>query len=260
MTSRWTDIQAPKEVSTFTTVASDESVNLIEKIEQSSAKTPQPQKTQPYRFFSLPTASSKTPPAVTCGSFTISKMMNHELRLSLSAGETLPNSVSWMIEEGYLIAASWSDDQEYTILGLWGPGELVIPRLITIEPLRLVSLSAVELEQCHPSKEEEHAFQQQLIQQLCESLRISHIKSADQRLLQLMLWIGERYGRVSSRGVSLSLTGMNLTHRNLALLSGLTRVTVTKALSRFRDGGQLFKLGEDELLATTGRKRVDRQG
>jgi CRP-like cAMP-binding protein len=53
---------------------------------------------------------------------------------------------------------------------------------------------------------------------------------------------------------------MNLTHRNLALLSGLTRVTVTKALSRFRDGGQLFKLGEDELLATTGKKRVERQG
>ena len=44
-------------------------------------------------------------------------MMEHELKLSLSAGETLPNSVSWMIEEGYLIAASWTDDQEYTILG-----------------------------------------------------------------------------------------------------------------------------------------------
>jgi len=187
-------------------------------------------------------------------------MTNHPLKLSLSAGETLPNSVSWLIEEGYLIASSWSDDQEYTILGLWGPGEQVIPSLIAIQPLQLISLSAVELEQCHPSLEEEHAFQQQMIRQLSESLRISHIRSADQRLLQLMLWIGERYGRVNSQGVSLSLTGMNLTHRNLALLSGLTRVTVTKALSRFRDGGQLFKVGEDELLATTGGSPMGRHG
>jgi hypothetical protein len=242
MGSECTDMQAPKGVSTFTTAASDESVTLIKRIEQSSTKAPQQQKMQPYRSFNIRT------------------MMEHELKLSLSAGETLPNSVSWMIEEGYLIAASWTDDQEYTILGLWGPGELVIPHLIDIQPLQLISLSAVELEQCHPSQEEEHAFQQQLIRQLSESLRISHIRSADQRLLQLMLWIGERYGRVNSRGVSLSLAGMNLTHRNLALLSGLTRVTVTKALSRFRDGGQLFKLGDDELLATTGRKPVNHQG
>ena len=62
------------------------------------------------------------------------------------------------------------------------------------------------------------------------------------------MWLGERFGRVSSRGVSLSFNDMNLTHRHLAELSGTTRVTVTKALARFRQEGSLIKEGADELL------------
>jgi CRP-like cAMP-binding protein len=41
---------------------------------------------------------------------------------------------------------------------------------------------------------------------------------------------------------------MNLTHRNLADMTGMTRVTITKALIRFRQEGRLFKQGNDELL------------
>jgi CRP-like cAMP-binding protein len=41
---------------------------------------------------------------------------------------------------------------------------------------------------------------------------------------------------------------MNLTHRNLAEISGLTRVTVTKALSLYRQQGYLIKEGSDELM------------
>ena len=41
---------------------------------------------------------------------------------------------------------------------------------------------------------------------------------------------------------------MNLTHRHLADIAGTTRVTVTKALTRFRQEGSLLKEGTDELL------------
>jgi hypothetical protein len=41
---------------------------------------------------------------------------------------------------------------------------------------------------------------------------------------------------------------MNLTHRNLADISGLTRVTVTKAMSQFRQAGTLVREGEDDWL------------
>lgn len=77
---------------------------------------------------------------------------------------------------------------------------------------------------------------------------LSRIRRAEVRLFQLLLWLGERFGRVSSRGVSLSFDEMNLTHRHLAELAGTTRVTVTKALARFRQEGSLIKEGTDELL------------
>lgn len=41
---------------------------------------------------------------------------------------------------------------------------------------------------------------------------------------------------------------MNLMHRNLADMTGMTRVTVTKALIRFRQEGRLLKQGDEELL------------
>jgi CRP-like cAMP-binding protein len=53
---------------------------------------------------------------------------------------------------------------------------------------------------------------------------------------------------VNSHGCRLSLSELNLTHRGLADLCGLTRVTVTKTLSRFRQEGQLVAVGENDLL------------
>ena len=79
-------------------------------------------------------------------------------------------------------------------------------------------------------------------------LRLSRCRPAESRMFQLLLWIGERFGRVSSRGVSLSFEDMNLTHKQLAEISGLTRVTVTKAMSHFRQEGFLVKDGPDDLL------------
>ena len=64
----------------------------------------------------------------------------------------------------------------------------------------------------------------------------------------MLLWLGERFGRVNSRGVGLSISDMNLTHRQLAEIVATTRVTVTKALTRFRTEGLLVKDGNDDLL------------
>lgn len=60
--------------------------------------------------------------------------------------------------------------------------------------------------------------------------------------------MGHRFGRLSRRGVSLCFEEMTLTHRNLAEISGLTRVTVTKAISSFRQSGALLREGADEWL------------
>jgi CRP-like cAMP-binding protein len=85
-------------------------------------------------------------------------------------------------------------------------------------------------------------------QQISTLLKFTRTRPAEARLFQLLTWMGERFGRVSRRGVSLCFEDLNLTHRNLAEISGLTRVTVTKAISQFRQAGYLVREGEDEWL------------
>jgi len=107
-----------------------------------------------------------------------------------------------------------------------------------------------------PAEREQFLLNQGL--QSATLLRLSRTRPAELRLFQLLLWIGERFGRVSQRGVSLSFEDLNLTHRHLAEISGLTRVTVTKALSHFRQEGYLLKQGSDELLLPEALQHLQR--
>jgi|LakMenEpi03Aug12_release.lakeMendotaPanAssembly.Ray.scaffolds.fasta_scaffold23446_5 biotin operon repressor len=187
-------------------------------------------------------------------------MTARDLHLSLQAGAAVPSNLNWRIEDGYLRVTSWSDQGEACTFGLWGPGELVIPALITVAPLQLLALSSTRIEERNPSPEEREIFLLDQCLQTSTLLRLSRTRPAESRLFQLLLWIGERFGRVSSRGVSLSLEDMNLTHRQLAEISGLSRVTVTKAISHFRQEGYLLKDGADELLLREALPQLQRQG
>lgn len=175
-------------------------------------------------------------------------MTARSLHFSLNPGADVPAHLSWRIDEGYLRLCSWSDRGDPFTLGVWGPGDLVIPALVTLSPVHLQALSAARVEEANPSREQREAFLLDQCLQTSTLLRLSRARPAESRLFQLLLWMGERFGRVSQRGVSLSLEDMNLTHRHLAEISGLTRVTVTKAISHYRQAGYLIKEGSDELL------------
>ena len=178
----------------------------------------------------------------------VSVMSERLLRLNLSAGETLPCNVCWRIDDGYLRLANWTDQAEMLALGIWGPGDLVIPELVGVKPVELLSLSPVQVEEAHPTAEQKQEFLLDQLRQTSRLLLLSRVRPVETRLYHFLLWLGERFGRVSSRGVSLSLDDMNLTHRQLAEIVGTTRVTVTKALTRFRQEGLLVKDGDDDLL------------
>lgn len=186
-------------------------------------------------------------------------MTARDLHLSLQAAATVPCNLNWRIEDGYLRVASWSEQGEPCTFGLWGPGDLVISSLIAVAPLQLLALSSARVEEVDPSPAEREAFLLDQSLQTATLLRLSRIRPAESRLFQLLLWIGERFGRISSRGVSLSFDDMNLTHRHLAEISGLTRVTVTKAISHFRHEGYLCKEGSDELLLREALPHLQRQ-
>jgi CRP-like cAMP-binding protein len=179
-------------------------------------------------------------------------MPDFPLRFTLGSGQSLPCHLGWRIEDGYLRMTSWSDQAETITLGIWGPGELVIPSLIELEPVELVTLSAVQVVEAKATLQEERQFLIDQVGQASALLVLSRVRPVETRLFRLLVWLGQRFGRISRRGVSLSFQEMNLTHRQLAEIAGMTRVTVTKALSHYRQVGMMVREGNDELLVGQG--------
>ncbi|WP_216904381.1 Crp/Fnr family transcriptional regulator [Synechococcus sp. CCY 9618] len=170
------------------------------------------------------------------------------LRLNLRADDHLPADTSWRIDDGYIRANTWNEEGESITLGIWGPGELVTPTGSGVTPYELISLTRVVVEEWKPSDAEILDFLRDQITQTAHLLQIHRVRPADARLLRLLHWIGGRFGRISSSGTTLSLEDMNLTHRHLADIAGMTRVTVTKSLTRFRSKGLVVKVSEADLL------------
>lgn len=80
-------------------------------------------------------------------------------------------------------------------------------------------------------------------------LQISRQRPAEARLFHLLRWMTERFGPMTSDGATLPIEAMNLIHRHLAEISGMTRVTGTKAISCFRGQGLLKWVdGADRLV------------
>jgi CRP-like cAMP-binding protein len=170
------------------------------------------------------------------------------LRLTLLPNDVLPEGLSWRIQDGYIRTAALDEEGETITLGIWGPGEWVTSAYSALRPVDVQCLSTVVVEQLEPTDAEVLAFLRQQIRNTEEIFEINRIRSAEDRLLRLLRWIGERFGQVSSRGYRLSLKDMNLTHKALAEICGLTRVTVTKNLNRYKTLGLLQKVSEADLL------------
>jgi CRP-like cAMP-binding protein len=160
----------------------------------------------------------------------------------------LPAGLSWSILEGYVRTTSFDQDGEAFTLSVWGPGEWLSSSYSTLVPVEMQCISAVWVEQIEPSEAEVVAFLRQQIRNTEQIFEINRVRSAELRLLAMLRWISVRFGQVNSHGHRLSLKEMNLTHRDLADLCGLTRVTVTKNLNRFKTLGLLRGVGDSDWL------------
>ncbi|MCX5943429.1 MAG: Crp/Fnr family transcriptional regulator [Cyanobacteria bacterium] len=170
------------------------------------------------------------------------------LCITLLPNDVLPERLNWRIQEGYIRTAAWDDDGDTITLGLWGPGDWITSAYSALRPVEIQCLTTVVVEQFNPGTADIQQLLLRQIQNLEEIFQINRIRSADQRLLGLLAWIGRRFGQVSSRGYRLSLNDMNLTHKALADLCGLTRVTVTKMLNRYKNAGLLQQVSKDDLF------------
>ena len=95
-------------------------------------------------------------------------------------------------------------------------------------------MSGVTISQWHPSNDERQDFILDQLHQTATLLVLHRIRPIEDRLLQLLIWLGVKFGRINSVGISVSTSDLNLTHGNLTELAGTTRVTITKTLARFR--------------------------
>jgi CRP-like cAMP-binding protein len=170
------------------------------------------------------------------------------LRLTLLPNDVLPERLNWTIQEGYIRTAAWDEDGETITLGVYGPGDWITSAYSALRPVEIQCLTTVVVEQFHPEQADIEQLLLRQIQNLEEIFQINRIRAADQRLLSLLAWIGRRFGQVSSRGYRLSLKDMNLTHKALADICGLTRVTVTKMLNRYKSDGVLQQISKDDLF------------
>ena len=131
---------------------------------------------------------------------------------------------------------------------LWGHDDLVTNAHSALKPVEVQYLSTVVVEQYNPDEAEILAFLLHQIRNTEEIFELNRIRSAERRLLMLMRWLGIHFSQVSSRGYRLSLKEMNLTNRSLAEICGLSRVTVTKNLNRYKTLGLLHNVGEADLF------------
>lgn len=179
-------------------------------------------------------------------------MSKRGLQLALEAGQSLPVHVCWRVGDGYLRAAGSTDQAEIFTLGIWGPGELVIPQLFTQQPMELRALSAARVLEWNPDPAEHQDCTTSHIQQMGMLLMLTRIRPAEARLFKLLVWLGERFGTSTEQGLTLPLEGLNLTHRQLAEMASVSRVTVTKSLGHFRQQGWLVRIGKLDVLSSAG--------
>lgn len=174
------------------------------------------------------------------------------LQLALEPGQSLPTHLSWRVNDGYLRVTGWTDKAEVFTLGIWGPGEIVMPELLTPQPIELRALSPARVHEWNPDPAEHHFCSTTHLQQMGMLLQLTRIRPAEARLFNLLIWLGERFGASTEHGRSVPLEAMNLTHRQLAEMASVSRVTVTKSLGHFRQQGWLQRVGELEVLSKAG--------
>ncbi len=179
-------------------------------------------------------------------------MSEHRLQLALEVGQALPVHTFWRVHDGVVRATGWSHRADVYTLGIWGPGDIVIPDLLSQKPMELRALSGVMVHEWVPQPDEWQAFSSTHSQQMGVLLELTRIRPAEARLFHLLIWLSERFGCQSEQGRSLPLEAMNLTHRQLAEMASVSRVTVTKALGHFRQQGWLQRIGGQELLTHDG--------
>lgn len=146
----------------------------------------------------------------------------------------------WCIEQGVVRTVTWNDQGQLITLGLWGRGDIVGQPLTQIDPYQIECLTPVVAINA-PLGSYSPYWRDALLSQLWQSeelLRIIHQVSVSDRLMQLLDWLAQRFGKPVPQG---RLLAPILTHQQLSEVLGTSRVTITRLLTRLEKEGRLMK-------------------
>lgn len=158
---------------------------------------------------------------------------------SFSRQDMIPphTNLLWKINRGAVRTVTWREDGEMLTLGIWGPGDVVGRPLSSLDPYQIECITAVEATMLPDSVWNQmldaillHAQQEE------ELLKLVHCQSIEQRLLQFLAWLGQKFGHDSKQG---RIINLRLTHQEIAETLNTSRVTVTRLLNQFKQQGMI---------------------
>lgn len=151
---------------------------------------------------------------------------------TFNSGELIPleADVYCLLQEGIVKSCTWTEEGTPITLGFWGINDLIGQPLSLVYPYHVKCLTSVKvglisLEQIG----EIMCLIQHHVRQTEEILYILRSEKAEQRLCQILVWLGKKFGQEVELG---RLIELRLTHQDLAELIGATRVTVTKLVNQ----------------------------
>ncbi len=184
-----------------------------------------------------PPVPSKKP--VTSNKIGASKYLRRKDPCVIQQGEL------WEIEQGFVKALTWDEQGCVLTQGIWGPGDFVGLPLGHITPYEILCMSTVQVKVHTLANGYPYEFLWDQAQQSQELLSLFRCRCVENRLLDALWWLAKRFGTSKSGG---RLTGITLTHQELADLVGSTRVTITRMLRQLETSGKLERVNRQFLL------------
>lgn len=170
-------------------------------------------------------------------------VINFPVLLSFNRGEVLPETLgNWIIQTGVIRTMTWNEEGSVSVLGVWGRGDLIGSVTRNIDPYQSECLTPVVLSLLNDPQ----ALPELLLKQCMkmeELLVLSYCRNVGDRLLRMLYWLARHIGVPHcDRMIPGRLIDMQMTHQQLADLTGTTRVTVTRCLGNFERDGQIVRL------------------
>lgn len=151
----------------------------------------------------------------------------------------LKSDCLWLLQRGAVKVSAWTQEGNPITLGYWGKDDIIGKPFALVEPCRVKCLTEVKALQI-PIAQASCLFDSIVrhTRQTEELLKILHSDKIYGRLCEVLIWLGQKFGREIEVGTAIDL---RLTHQDLAEMTGATRVSITKLINQLEKEGFLSR-------------------